>query len=147
LRGGVNSRYFCDNQTYPSFGLFRMIVGKLFSWKLVFGKQRPMSWTKYPILNSHISYLQRAKEIFKLFLHRYPPYPGVFIDKDLKFYVKPALASGSESLRLGERDFPGTHRGLCNIPELESFDSGCAKPGLGQGFCKLIWVQDDQIDD
>ena len=45
------------------------------------------------------------------------------------------------------RDFPGAHSGLCNIPELESFDSGCVKPGLGQGFCKLIWVQDIQIDD
>jgi hypothetical protein len=32
------------------------------------------------------------------------------------------------------RDFPGAHNGLCNIPELESFDSGRTKPGLGQGF-------------
>jgi hypothetical protein len=45
------------------------------------------------------------------------------------------------------RDFPGAHRGLCNIPELESFDSSHANPGLGQGFCKLIWVQDVKIDD
>jgi hypothetical protein len=33
------------------------------------------------------------------------------------------------------RDFPGAHCGLCSIPELESFASSRAKPGLGQGFC------------
>ena len=32
------------------------------------------------------------------------------------------------------RDFPGARCDLCNIPEPESFDSGRAKPGLGQGF-------------
>ncbi len=40
--------------------------------------------------------------------------------KDLKFYVKPALASGSESLRLGERDLLMVHCCLGNISQKDS---------------------------